>query len=155
MCTILKVSKPCSINQNTLFKRVKRWGHTNWGGRRTRTPTSLSLPGCTCPQAPGMFSPPVMPRREVGSTLEQQRRSPRDEVVSSPASAKVEIRVEAKNRRQERVNLQTKKKKTQKGKKEHKGKRLTKRQDLPAENRETKSKETPASDEAGKERSQI
>ncbi|OWK03702.1 hypothetical protein Celaphus_00013974 [Cervus elaphus hippelaphus] len=70
--------------------------------------------GRTCPQAPGMFLPPVMmPKRKIDSTQRAKRRSPRDEVVSSPAPAKVEIRVEAKNRWQERKTEKLRARRTQ------------------------------------------
>ena len=147
MLTILKVRKPCSVNRNTPFKkRVKRCAPGSSGGRRTLSPASLGLSGRCCPQAPSTRPPPRCPGKRSAPPREQRSRSPRDrqgcQLICSCRSGN---HSGSQKRRQERVNLQTEKVQT-KGERGAKGKQV---EYLPAENRETKNEESPASDEAG------
>ena len=69
-------------------------------------------PRRTCPQARGTFLLPAMPRKEVGSTQGATKGEPkRCGSLLTCSCKKEEIRVETKKWRQERINLQTKKKK--------------------------------------------
>ncbi|KAJ8794115.1 hypothetical protein J1605_019107 [Eschrichtius robustus] len=101
-------------------------------------------------QAPGTGPPS---RRDAQEEGQLRRRSPRGDRRGCQLTRLLQKWKRSQKRRQERINLPTKKVQT-KGKRGAKGKQAEvanqeTEEDLPAENGETKNDESPASDEAG------
>ncbi|CAK7292429.1 Non-histone chromosomal protein HMG-14 [Vulpes lagopus] len=116
--------------------------------QRPRQPRSAEAPARPPPHGPGGRSA----RPRAGAAKEEPKRSPRGGRRGCPLNLLPRKWKRSQKRRQERINLQTKKCK-QRGRGEQREDRLKwltkKRKNLPAENGETKNEESPASDEAG------